>query len=136
MNHFQLDARLSNDTHLVGDLALCRVLLMNDARYPWVILVPRRPAAREIHRLPTADRLVLLEECCQVSELLERLFQPEKINVAALGNLVSQLHVHHVARYRDDPAWPGPVWGHTPAVAYTPEASVSRIAMVRSGLAL
>lgn len=115
---FLLHPRLAADTFLVGDLPLSRLLLMNDSRYPWLILVPRREGLREIHHLAPADRSLLWEESCRVAEFMEVRFRPDKLNVAALGNLVPQLHLHHVARFRDDPAWPGPVWGHSPAMAY------------------
>ncbi|MCB1878374.1 MAG: HIT domain-containing protein [Chromatiales bacterium] len=136
MSGFELHPRLTADTRLIGDLSLCRVLLMNDARYPWVILVPRRADMREIHHLASADRIALLEESCQLADCLERLFKPDKMNVAAIGNIVPQLHLHHVCRFRGDPAWPAPVWGHSPAVAYTPESEAQRLATLRSALGL
>ena len=119
---FRLDARLDRDCAPVTDLALCRALLMDDARYPWLVLVPARPDLRELHDLEAADRNRLVDEICQASQALERLFQPDKINVGALGNLVPQLHVHVIARRIGDRAWPGPVWGQGTAVAYAPEA--------------
>ncbi|WP_119680240.1 HIT domain-containing protein [Indioceanicola profundi] len=108
---FALHPRLAADTLFVADLALCRVLLMHNAAFPWLILVPRRVAATEIHHLPAADRFRLMEEMALAAQALERLAAPDKMNVGALGNVVPQLHVHVVARRRDDPAWPGPVWG-------------------------
>ncbi len=115
---FTLDLRLARDTREVGRLGLCRLLLMDDARFPWLILVPEREGAREVHELAPADRASLIEEVARVAEALSRLFRADKINVAALGNVVPQLHVHVVARYRKDPAWPGPVWGSGPAERY------------------
>ncbi len=115
---FTLHPTLTRDTVEVARLPLCRVLLMNDRRFPWLILVPERDSLREIHDLPPADRTALIEEIAQASEVLTRLFHPDKLNVAALGNLVPQLHVHLVARTTTDPAWPGPVWGSGAAVAY------------------
>src|SRR5690554_205068 len=100
---FQLDARLAQDCQVVGDLPLCRLLLMKDANYPWCILVPRRSGVREWHHLSDEDRVDLLAESCRLASVMENLFQPHKLNVAALGNLVPQLHVHHIARYTDDP---------------------------------
>ena len=91
---------------------------MNDSRFPWLILVPEREGAREIHELTPADRAVLIEEIARVGEVMARLFQPDKLNVGALGNIVPQLHVHVVARFAADPAWPGPVWGSGAAVPY------------------
>lgn len=119
---FRLHPRLDQDTAPIADLALCRLRLMNDARYPWLILVPAKPDLRELHDLAASDRSLLMDEICQASQALERLFQPDKINVGALGNLVPQLHIHVIARRSGDPAWPGPVWGHGEASPYTPEA--------------
>jgi diadenosine tetraphosphate (Ap4A) HIT family hydrolase len=115
---FTLHATLARDTLEVARLPLCRVLLMRDRRYPWLILVPQREDAREIHELPAADRALLIEEIARAGEILARLVQPEKLNVGALGNLVPQLHVHVVARFAADPAWPGPVWGSGPTEPY------------------
>jgi diadenosine tetraphosphate (Ap4A) HIT family hydrolase len=113
---FDLHPQLAQDTHYVTDLPLCRVLLMNEARYPWFILVPRRAGIREIHELPAADRQQLWAESNQISRALMALFQPDKLNLAALGNMVPQLHLHHIARFQSDAAWPAPVWGK-----FTPE---------------
>ena len=115
---FTLHPALASDTVEVARLPLCRVLLMKDRRFPWLILVPEREAVREIHELPPADRAELIEEIARASEVLMRLFRPDKLNVGALGNVVPQLHVHVVARFTTDPAWPGPVWGSSPAVPY------------------
>lgn len=118
---FQLDPRLDQDTHEVTSFALSRVLLMNDARYPWLVLVPALDGLSELHDLTAADQARLNDEIMTVSRALARMFAPEKINVGALGNIVRQLHVHVVARNIDDPAWPGPVWGHSEATPYTRE---------------
>jgi diadenosine tetraphosphate (Ap4A) HIT family hydrolase len=115
---FALHPRLAQDTVEVARLHLCRVLVMNDRRFPWLVLVPEREAVREIYELAPADRAVLVEEIARAGEVLARLFQPDKLNVGALGNLVPQLHVHVVARRATDPAWPGPVWGFGAAVPY------------------
>jgi diadenosine tetraphosphate (Ap4A) HIT family hydrolase len=115
---FTLHPTLARDTVLISRLPLCRVLLMKDRRFPWLILVPEREGVREIHELPQADRAQLVEEIARASEALTRLFQPDKVNVGALGNVVPQLHVHVVARFEDDAAWPGPVWGSGQAEAY------------------
>ncbi|HEY3566402.1 MAG TPA: HIT family protein [Thermoanaerobaculia bacterium] len=115
---FTLHPTLARDTVEVTRLSLCRALLMNDRRFPWLILVPEREAVREIHQLSPADRAALVEEIARASEALERLFQPDKLNVGALGNIVPQLHVHVVARAAGDPAWPGPVWGSGAAAPY------------------
>lgn len=115
---FALHPRLAEDTVEVTLLPLCRVLLMKDRRFPWLILVPERESVREIAELPPADRAALIEEIARASDVLTRLFHPDKLNVGALGNLVAQLHVHVVARFSTDPAWPGPVWGSGPADPY------------------
>jgi diadenosine tetraphosphate (Ap4A) HIT family hydrolase len=114
-----LHPTLARDTVEVARLPLCRVLLMKDRRFPWLILVPERQEIREIHELAPEDRTRLVEEIARAGEVLERLFHPAKLNVGALGNIVPQLHVHVVARFETDPAWPGPVWGSGPAVPYT-----------------
>jgi diadenosine tetraphosphate (Ap4A) HIT family hydrolase len=117
---FQLDSRLAADTIPLGRLALSRVLLMDDARYPWLILVPERPELAEIIELPEPDRIVLMREIAAVSEVLKALYAPDKLNVGALGNKVRQLHVHVLARFASDAAWPGPVWGVGEAASYPP----------------
>ncbi|MDQ6973072.1 MAG: HIT domain-containing protein [Mariprofundaceae bacterium] len=114
-----LHARLEKDCFVLGQLKLSLLLLMNDARYPWFILVPQRKGISEIQQLAAEDRQALLEESCMLSEALHAAFSPDRINVAALGNVVPQLHVHHIARFTDDDAWPAPVWGAHPCRAYT-----------------
>lgn len=116
---FTLHQTLACDTVEVTRLPLSRVLLMKDRRFPWLILVPEREAAREIHELPPDDRKQLIEEIAQAGAALERLFRPAKLNVGALGNIVPQLHIHVIARFETDPAWPGPVWGTGAAEPYT-----------------
>ena len=101
-----------------------------------MILVPRRVGIREIFELPAEDRLCLLEESCTVGEFMMQAFAGEKLNVGALGNLVPQLHVHHVIRRRGDPAWPGPVWGHSAAVPYEPVLLAERLQLLRAGLSI
>lgn len=115
---FALHPRLAADTITVGVLPLCRVLLMNDTAYPWCILVPARENVREIHALEAADQQQLMQEIAGVSRAMETAFHADKMNVAALGNVVPQLHVHVIARFESDPAWPAPVWGHRPASPY------------------
>jgi len=115
---FALHPTLARDTVEVARLSLCRILLMKDSRFPWLILVPEREAVREIYELSAADRAALIEEIAMVSEVIARLFRPDKLNVGALGNVVPQLHVHVIARFAADPAWPGPVWGSGAAVPY------------------
>ena len=118
MAEFTLHPRLQSDTALIADWPLSRVLLMNDARYAWLILVPRRAEAVELFDLDLVDRVQLIDEIARASQTLKRITFAAKINVGALGNLVPQLHVHIVARNPGDPAWPGPVWGHSPATPY------------------
>jgi len=129
---FALDPRLAADTFGVGELTLCRVLLMNDSRFPWLILVPRRDALSEIHELSAEERARLVEEAAFAGERLKALTGAKKINTAALGNMVSQLHVHVIARFEDDAAWPGPVWGVGKAAPYAPEAAAARVAALRA----
>ena len=114
---FKLDARLQTDTYWMGDLHLSRVLLMNDRRYPWIILVPMLEGLKELTDLSEEQSVTLLQESRAVSQWLIKQ-GGDKLNVGALGNVVSQLHLHHVMRKVDDPAWPGPVWGHSPAEPY------------------
>lgn len=118
MDTFTLHKRLAGDTAPVMELALCSVLLMNDQTIPWLILVPRRIGIREICELEPADRLVLMEELSLASRVVSALYCPDKLNVGALGNIVDQLHIHVVGRFRSDRAWPGPVWGAAGARAF------------------
>ena len=119
---FALHPRLAEDGIELGRFTLCRVLLMNEQRYPWLILVPERAGIREIYELEEADQQQLLRESSMTARQLQQRCQADKLNVAAIGNLVPQLHVHHVARYRDDAAWPAPVWGRFPPTPYSPTA--------------
>ncbi|MDP3294976.1 MAG: HIT family protein [Nevskia sp.] len=128
---WSLHPRLAADTVPVGDFALSRLLLSNDANYPWTILVPRRAGIREIHDLSEADQQQLLRESMLLSRALMTAFSPTKLNIAALGNMVPQLHVHHIARYENDPAWPAPVWGRVPAIDYEGAARQARISALR-----
>jgi len=108
---FQLHAQLAADTVSLGRRTLCQVLLMKDRRFPWLVLVPERADIREIHQLSAPDRAVLIEEIAEVAGATEKLYGAHKMNVAALGNQVPQLHVHVIARFTTDPAWPTPIWG-------------------------
>ena len=129
MSRFDLHPRLQADTLLIGDLKLSRLLLMNDRRFPWCVLVPRLEGARELHDLVRGDQTTLLEEINLVSLALLAHCEVEKINIGALGNLVPQLHVHVVGRRGTDAAWPGPVWGHGQALRYEDEEA-SRLTTV------
>jgi diadenosine tetraphosphate (Ap4A) HIT family hydrolase len=133
---FELHPRIKADTFFVGDLPLCRVLLMRDARFPWLSLVPRHPGLTEIHDLPASERAMLMEEASGAGEKLKNLTGAKKINIGALGNIVPQLHVHVVARFEGDAAWPGPVWGAGRAKAYAPEAAGALLADLRHALGL
>ncbi len=128
---FHLDPRLAADTFPVGDLTLCRVLLMNDSRFPWLILVPRREDLSEIHDLAPPERAILIEEAALAGERLKTYLAAKKINTGALGNMVPQLHIHVVARFAGDAAWPGPVWGSGSAAPYEPESAARLVADLR-----
>lgn len=116
---FVLDERLKNDTCWLGDFPLCRVLLMNDSRYPWLILVPRQADISEVFQLSAPQQQTLWQETTQVAHALNTLFAADKMNIATLGNVVNQLHMHVVARMRNDAAWPAPVWGKGTAEPYS-----------------
>jgi len=131
---FALHPQLARDCTPVGRFALCRVLLMDDANYPWFVLVPQRPDVREIHQLGPQDRLQLMTESCAFAVALERAYEPDKLNIAALGNVVPQLHLHHIARFRDDPAWPAPVWGVVPPRPYAEPERRARLERLRVAL--
>jgi diadenosine tetraphosphate (Ap4A) HIT family hydrolase len=133
---YRLHPQLAADSHPVAKLALCELRVMDDANYPWLVLVPRLPEARELIDLEAAPRRQLMDEIDQVARVLRSLFRPHKLNVAALGNLVPQLHVHVIARFRDDPAWPAPVWGRVAARPYEADALVERIRLLREALDL
>ena len=131
---FVLDPRLVGDTHRVGDLELSRVLLMDDARFPWLILVPRRANLRELTDLDAGDQQRLLAEIDRCARALHTLEKPDKLNIAALGNVVAQLHVHVIARRASDAAWPRPVWGFGEREPYTTDALSQRLAAMRRAL--
>ncbi len=133
---FQLDERLANDTVPVGDMPLSLVLLMKDARFPWAVLVPRRACLVEFHDLTPADRRALAEETAAVSAALQKLTGATKMNVAALGNIVSQLHIHVVARNQDDDAWPRPVFGIGTALPYAEGEAQACAAALKEALGI
>jgi diadenosine tetraphosphate (Ap4A) HIT family hydrolase len=124
---FVLHERLEADSVHITDWPLCRVLLLNDSTYPWVVLVPRRHGVVEMHELDQNDRQTLMEEMTTAAHRLQNHVKATKMNVAALGNVVPQLHVHVIARFDTDPAWPRPVWGAVPARPYSPEALESQV---------
>ena len=131
MHQFQLDPRLAADTAEIGALGLCAVRLMNDRRWPWLILVPRRDDVSELHDLTPLDQTTLIFETCMVARALKSFAGADKINVGSLGNMVPMLHVHVIARRAGDPAWPGPVWGFGQSEPYDDET----LATMRDGLA-
>lgn len=127
---FSLDVRLQQDALLLGEFPLCRLLLSNDANYPWFILVPREEGISEVFDLTTAQQLQLWQETAVLAEHLKRSLGADKMNVATLGNVVSQLHMHVIARFKTDIAWPAPVWGKVAAVPYKEEL----VAEIKAGL--
>ncbi|MGY6569126.1 MAG: HIT domain-containing protein [Salinarimonas sp.] len=127
MSDFVLDSRLENDTIELGALDLCSVRLMNDSRYPWLILVPQRPNVSEIVDLDEADAAQLMREIRIATRVMLEVAKPDKVNVAALGNVVAQMHVHVIGRFLSDPAWPGPVWGRGEAIPYPPHGAQALI---------
>jgi diadenosine tetraphosphate (Ap4A) HIT family hydrolase len=131
---FVLDTRLAADSHLIGDLPLSQLRLFDDARFPWFVLVPRIAGARELIDLDEGDQRTLLAEINRLGRLLESELRPDKLNVAALGNVVPQLHVHVIARFTSDAAWPHPVWGRGERVAYSASERDARIATLRDAL--
>lgn len=136
MTDFALDPTLAADTIPVGDLGLSSVLLSRDARFPWLILVPRRAGLAEIIDLAPPDRALLMDEISGVCEALRATTGCDKLNVAALGNQVRQLHVHVIARFHRDPAWPRPVWGSGAPVAYEAAARDRLVLQLRESLSL
>ena len=134
MNAWHLDSRLANDTVPVCELDLCEVRLMDNANHPWLILVPRVADAVEIIDLEPAQRTQLTAEIDAAARALHALFHPDKLNIAALGNLVPQLHVHVIARFHDDIAWPRPVWGAADARPYEPEELIERVSALAAKL--
>ena len=118
MTEFTLHPRLAADTIEIGDLPICKVLLMNDQQFPWFILVPRRASITELYQLESNDLLKTQEESLLISQLIMQYFNGEKLNTGAIGNLVPQLHLHHIVRFHSDPIWPKPVWGNIEALPY------------------
>lgn len=133
---FALDPRLAGDTLPVGDLPLCRLLLMRDSRYAWLVLVPRRSGMVEVADLPPDERAALWREVDAAGDALRTVAPCDKLNIGALGNIVRQLHVHVVARVEGDAAWPGPVWGHGASEAYADGEAERRVEALRARLGL
>jgi diadenosine tetraphosphate (Ap4A) HIT family hydrolase len=126
--------QLLRDCFRLGRFPLCHLLLMRDANYPWFIMVPDREDIREIYHLSEADQHQLLRESTILSRALEQAFTPDKLNIAALGNIVPQLHIHHIVRYKTDPAWPATVWGKLRARAYDDQSWAAMIAKIKAAL--
>ncbi len=125
---FKLHKQLANDTIQIGDLPLCQILLMNDARFPWLVLVPRRESVSETFDLSMKDQQLLWQEAALVAEKLKALTGADKMNLAALGNQVPQLHIHVIARFKDDAVWPAPVWGMGKTVSYPEKEQLKAVA--------
>lgn len=131
---FTLHERLAADTVRIGSLPLSELLLMNDARFPWCILVPRRDGMRDVIDLEPADIEQLHRESLALQRALREIFAPDKLNVAAIGNVVPQLHIHHIARFRSDSEWPAPAWGRGSAQPYDNVTRAERIARLKAAL--
>lgn len=131
---FHLHPQLKKDCISIGRLALCRLLLMNDKQFPWFILVPEIEGITEIFQLNKQQRGLLIDESSYLAERLKTLYKAEKINIAAIGNLVPQLHVHHVVRYKSDKAWPTPVWGKFSAIPYSRQELTNTISLISDTL--
>ena len=131
---FQLHPRLKQDCLEIGRFQLCHLLLMNDNQYPWFILVPAIPNLSEIHHLAKTDRVQLIEESSYLAKNLADLCKADKMNIATLGNMVPQLHIHHIVRYKNDPTWPAPVWGKLDAIPYTQEEIKSILDLLQQKL--
>ena len=132
---WSLDPQLERDTAAIGDLTLARVLAMNDANYPWLILVPRRAGAVELIDLDDEQQTQLMDEIAMLSHVLKDVTACDKLNIAAIGNVVPQLHVHIVARRRGDAAWPRPVWGTASPRPYAPGELDRFVEMIRREVA-
>jgi len=132
MGSFQLDSKLNHDTFFVSDLDLCRLLIMNDSNYPWFILVPRRLNITEIYQLSNEDRFELDYETNFISEILANYFKADKMNIAALGNIVSQLHVHIIVRKKTDLLWPETIWGKKSPLFYSKEDIENTISIIKN----
>ena len=128
----EIHPQLQQDCTILGRFPLCHLLLMKDANYPWFILVPDRDGISEVYQLSVQDQQQLIKESSQLAEVLAVKFKADKMNIAALGNVVPQLHIHHVVRYRGDIAWPAPVWGNSPVKPYAESELSERIGKVRT----
>ncbi len=128
---FQLDEKLQADTFFIADLKMSRLLLMNDSNYPWLILVPKKPNLVEITDLIFDEQIVVLQEVNLIAEILKKSFNADKLNIANLGNVVKQLHIHIIARFKNDTTFPKPVWGNASAIPYQEKAVQDLIIKIR-----
>jgi len=133
---FQLHPRLEQDCIAIGRFELCRLLMMNDSQYPWFILVPERADLQEIYQMNKAERELLIEESSYLAENMAALYKADKMNIAAIGNIVPQLHIHHIVRYQVDKAWPAPVWGKFDAVPYTERQIADNLTRIKAQLGM
>lgn len=133
---FSIHSTLQADTINLGAFSLCEVLLMNDSRFPWIILVPKIPDLQDFHEIPSQYRDVLFHEIEKASETIQKHWQVDKMNVAALGNQVSQLHIHVIGRRKTDEAWPSPVWGHGAPIHYSTADMSDLIQLLKREIAL
>lgn len=134
MSHFELHPQLAQDTITLGYYPLCRLLLAKDGNYPWLILVPQVDQITEFHQLSPAQQSQFLIESNEISKVLVDKLQADKINIAAIGNMVPQLHIHHVARYKTDPSWPKPIWGQLAAIERSEQETARLIKVITSAL--
>ncbi|WP_432460525.1 HIT domain-containing protein [Agarivorans sp. QJM3NY_25] len=134
MTDFVLHPQLAKDGIWLGDFELCRVLLINDSQFPWLVLVPMEDDIADIYQLDNCQQAQFWRESKRVSEALMDLYQGDKLNLAALGNVVPQLHVHHVVRFHDDPLWPQAIWGQLPLKAYSPEQRAKQVSQIQQAL--
>ncbi|WP_293748300.1 HIT family protein [uncultured Paraglaciecola sp.] len=132
MTTFILHPQLATDSELVTELSLCSVRLIKDANYPWLILVPRIADIKDVIDLSDAQQHVLWQESALVSRALKHLFTPDKLNVAALGNIVPQLHLHHIVRYQHDVSWPNPIWGQVPPKTYSEQQLAEQVNLIKT----
>ncbi|MEF2506677.1 HIT domain-containing protein [Vibrio mimicus] len=135
MLNFELHPQLKKDTDVIGHFPLCVALLHKDSAVPWIILVPQKPNLRELHHLPMNEQQQFLVESQIICQTLESLFSPDKLNLGALGNMVPQLHIHHIARFTHDMAWPGPVWGRTQGVFRSEQEQKQLLSSIQDHLA-
>jgi diadenosine tetraphosphate (Ap4A) HIT family hydrolase len=132
MPDFQLHPQLAKDCFVISDLDLCRLLLMNDKNYPWCILVPMRVGKKDLYELSSAEQIQFIKESSRLSTVMMQLFRGKKMNVAALGNMVPQLHIHHIVRNEGDACWPKPVWGQVAALPYAELEALEVMARIKA----